>query len=75
LLIITERGVNPRLFERFPSPDGTRVWQQVAVQEIDNPSVLSEYQDRRIRQDPDLWIVELDIANGERLIGLDEPRD
>jgi len=31
---------------------------------------FSEYLARRRRQDDDLWIVELDIADGERFIGL-----
>jgi len=70
LLILTERGGNPRLFERLPSIDGTRNWQTVSIQDIDNKDIFDEYQRRRVSQDPDLWIVELDIVNGERLIGL-----
>lgn len=70
LLVLTERGGNPRLFERLPDPDGTRNWQRRQMQDIDNKDILSQYLERRSSQDPDLWIVELDIANGERLIGL-----
>ncbi len=70
LLIITERGVNPRLFERMPSLDGTREWSQRPLQDIDSKDIFEDYLTRRQRQDPDLWIVELDIANGERLIGI-----
>jgi hypothetical protein len=70
LLIITERGANPRLFERMPSAEGTREWSQRTIQDIESKQLFDEYLARRERQDPDLWIVELDIANGERLIGL-----
>ena len=35
-----------------------------------NKQEFSDYLVRRGRQDDDLWIVELDIAQGERLIGL-----
>ncbi len=70
VLILTERGGNPRLFERMPSPEGDRIWQRRNIEDIDKPTVLDQYLDRRTAQDPDLWIVELDIANGERLIGL-----
>lgn len=70
LLIITERGVNPRLFERMPSLEGTREWLQASVQNIESKQVFEDYLTRRTAQDPDLWVVELDIANGERLIGL-----
>jgi hypothetical protein len=70
LLIITERGVNPRFFERLPNPDGSRGWSIRTIQNIESKDKFEEYLTRRQTQDPDLWIVELDIANGERLIGL-----
>ena len=70
LLIVTERGTNPRLFERMPSADGTREWSQRIIQNIEIKEQFEEYLARRRAQDPDLWIVELDSANGERLIGL-----
>ena len=70
LLIITERGINPRVFERMPHAEGAREWSRRIIQDIESKQLLDEYLARRERQDPDLWIVELDIANGERLIGL-----
>jgi hypothetical protein len=70
VLVLTERGGNPRLFERMPSADGDRIWQHRVIEDIDKYAVLDQYLTRRQAQDPDLWIVELDIANGERLIGL-----
>ena len=70
LLIITERGVNPRVFERMPSLEGTREWSQTIIQKTESKQLFDEYLARRQDQDPDLWIVVLDIANGERLIGL-----
>lgn len=70
VLILTERGGNPRIFERMPSADGDRIWQKNTIESIEKPAVLDQYLARRTAQDPDLWIVELDIANGERLIGL-----
>ncbi len=70
VLILTERGANPRIFERMPSADGHRKWQARLIEAIDNSTVLDQYLDLRKAQDPDLWILELDIANGERLIGL-----
>jgi hypothetical protein len=70
LLIITERGQFPRLFERMPSADGTREWSRRTIQDIESKQKFEDYLARRQGQDPDLWIVELDSANGERLIGL-----
>jgi hypothetical protein len=70
LLLLTENGENQRVYERMPQPDGSRNWHCAKKQDIDNNTNISEYLTRRGDQDPDLWIVELDIANGERLIGL-----
>lgn len=70
LLLLTERGENPRVYERMPQLDGSRIWHCSKSQDTDNDTNISEYLERRANQDSDLWIVELDIANGERLIGL-----
>ena len=69
LVICCERGTQARAFERMPQLDGTRKWVLTKTQDTDNPSEFTEYCDRRRRQDSDLWLVELDIANGERFIG------
>ena len=70
LVVCCENGGNARLYERMPSLDGTREWTLAKAQGADKPHELNEYLDRRSRQDPDLWMIELDIANGERFIGL-----
>jgi hypothetical protein len=54
----------------MPHPDGTRRWTLSRAQDTENPSEFAKYLARRANQDPDLWIVELDIADGERFIGL-----
>lgn len=66
LLLTIERGANPTLWERMPQLDGSRAFTPVTVQDID----FAEYLERRKRQDGDLWIVELDIANPERFVDL-----
>jgi hypothetical protein len=58
------------LYERMPSLDGPRKWHIVLTQDIENMAGFQDYLDRRIVQDPDIWIVELDIVNGERFIGI-----
>jgi hypothetical protein len=70
LVVLTENGANSRLYERMPQLDGTRQWHLVRMQSTENPQEFNEYLTRRERQDSDLWIIELDIANGERFIGL-----
>lgn len=70
LLVLTENGTNARIYERMPQLDGTRAWHCSRHQDTENPESFTEYLTRRGEQDQDLWIVELDIADGERLIGL-----
>ena len=70
LAICCENGTRARLYERMPQLDGTRKWTLSKAQDPENPSEFSEYCERRKRQDDDVWIIELDIENGERFIGL-----
>ena len=70
LVVCTENGANRCIFDRMPSPDGDRKWTQVKTEDFENTSNFDEYLTRRQRQDPDLWIIELDIPDGERFIGL-----
>jgi hypothetical protein len=70
LVILAENGGNSRAYERMPQPNGTRVWHCSIQKTTDNAEEFNNYLERRASQDPDLWIVELDIAHGERFIGL-----
>ena len=70
LVVCCENGANSRLFERMPTLDGGRAWKLVLQESTENKEEFCSYCERRRRQDPDLWIVELDIADGERFIGL-----
>lgn len=70
LVVCCARGAPARVFERMPHPGGSRIWTLSRIQDTENPSEFTEYLARRAKQDDDLWIVELDIADGERFIGL-----
>ena len=70
LVVLVEKGANARVFERIARMDGSRGWTLMKVQDPENPQEMNEYLTRRGDRDPDLWIVELDIANGERFIRL-----
>jgi hypothetical protein len=70
LLVLCENGTNARAYERMPALDGTRQWHCSKWEDIDNKEEFSQYLVRRGAQDRDMWIIELDIAQGERLIGL-----
>jgi hypothetical protein len=73
LLVLCENDTKARAYERMPAPDGTREWTRSRIQDPENKQEFSQYLARRGEQDRDLWIIELDIAQGERLIGLPVP--
>ena len=57
-------------YERMPQPDGRRAWTLSRQQDTEKLQEFWDYLDRRKRQDSDLWIVELDVPDGERFIDL-----
>ena len=62
LLILTEKGANPRVLERLLQADGSYSWGQPVEKEEEVPGFVA----RRQRFDPDLWVIELDIPSAER---------
>ena len=69
LAILTiERDKNARFHERMPQMDGSRVFSCTREEDPDNKQEFSEYLEKRQRQDSDLWIVQLDVPDGERFI-------
>lgn len=71
LVVALENGEKARLFERMPQLDGTRGWIESKAQDVENKGEFDAYLTRRTLQDPDVWVVELDVACPERLIGLE----
>ena len=69
LLVLTENGTNSRIFERMPQLDGSRIWHCAMTQDTEIPDEFDRYLERRAKQDPDVWILELDVKNGERFLG------
>lgn len=70
LLLTIENGGNPRLWERMPQLDGSRVFTQISKQVTEKQRDITEYLGQRGAQDCDLWIIELDIPKPERFIEL-----
>jgi hypothetical protein len=75
LIVLTENGTKTAAYERMPQANGSCEWVAIRKEEPENKKEFQEYLDRRSRQDDDLWIVELDSAEGERLIGIIGNRD
>lgn len=72
MLVLLENGAFPRIYERMPQLDGSRAWNCTRREDPQDKAGFADYLDRRRAQDRDLWIVELDVAQPERFIGLTE---
>jgi len=64
-VILAEKGRKACFLERLLQPDGRYAWHS-ARQEIENEEEFNSFLERRRKFDPDLWILELDIASAER---------
>lgn len=71
LVVCCEKSRPSRIFERMPMLDGPREWALTKAEDTGKKQEFQDYLIRRKNQDADLWIVELDIADGERFIGID----
>jgi hypothetical protein len=66
LVIVQERDGNPRFLERGLGPDGTAALIESGPRDTGDPQESGDYWRRRRARDPDLWVIELDIAGAER---------
>ena len=69
LVVLADRAAPQRAFERMPQVDGTRAWACSRTADPQDPVAFADWLDRRQAQDQDLWIIELDIPQGERFVG------
>ncbi|WP_420138598.1 DUF1491 family protein [Sphingomonas sp.] len=65
LIQLAERGVSGDLLERRLDQDGGYCWSPTGP---DNPEERGDYLARRRRSDPDLWVIELDVANAREIV-------
>jgi hypothetical protein len=66
LVILTEKGGNPRVMERILQPDGSDVWEDILPQAAGNEQEFDSFLARRRKYDPDLWLIELDVPSAKR---------
>ncbi|NLS26883.1 hypothetical protein S2M10_18710 [Sphingomonas sp. S2M10] len=66
LLLLLERGADPRFVERGVGPDGVAALLPSGPRVLADEAEASAYWRRRRERDSDLWVVELDIAGAER---------
>lgn len=68
LIVVMQNQGLGTLYERMPQLDGTRKWVAVKEEVFDNKWKFEEYLTRRSEQDPDLWLLELTVADCARFI-------
>lgn len=68
LILTIYRGDPVALYERMPQLDGSRPYVATKSQGTEKSQELFEYVNRRASQDPDIWVIEADIADAERFI-------
>ena len=61
-----DRGANPRFVERGLGPDGNPALIASGPRAFADEGEVTAYWRRRRERDSDLWVVELDIVDGER---------
>lgn len=66
LLIVTERGRQVAMLERMLNATGAYEWQKSGPKSM-APAPF-EWLTKRRRDDPDLWLIELDVPDAERFI-------
>jgi len=68
LIVIRSRGTYVSCLERTLAFDGSYSWSAVGPPASEAEAEVSQFLARRTRFDPDLWLIELDIAHPERFI-------
>jgi len=66
LVVLTEKGANPVVYERMLQPSGDYAWASAGPRASEKAEEVPALIARRRRSDPDLWVLELDIPSTER---------
>jgi hypothetical protein len=64
LLLVHRTGSGVVAYEKVPTLDGTADWRRAA----EGSEPVEGLIDRQVRFDPDLWVLELDIADIQRFV-------
>jgi len=52
----------------MPSFDGPSSWEERIIKDIENKEIFDAYINKLLHRDPDLWLIELNVSNEQRLI-------
>lgn len=68
LLLLTHRGTHVACLERQLAPSGDYAWQRVGPDVAATETEVRLWAQKRLRFDPDIWQIELNIPHPERFI-------
>ncbi len=68
ILLVAQRGTHVACLERGPTDTGAYAWQSIGPAAGATPDLVRVWSQRRRSNDPDLWLIELDVAQPERFI-------
>lgn len=68
LLLTVEKGRTTGLFERVMRSRDGYAFERVGPQDVGDSDEFDQYLARRRKNDPDLWLIELDIPEGQRFV-------
>ena len=68
LLVILGRGRFFGCYERFLRPSGAYEWTRSGPSEQAETPEIRDFLEKRRRNDPDQWQIELDVADPERFV-------
>ncbi len=69
LLLLADRGVPGGILERVWRFEGGHGFERVGPADVNEPGAIGDYVARRRRSDPDLWVIEIDHREAERIAG------
>ena len=67
-LLVAERGRLAALLERRPDAAFNYVWTDVSADGPQNQADWRDFVEKRRLIDPDIWLIELDVADAQRFI-------
>lgn len=66
LVILAEKGRKARILERLLQREGEYSWADTGPEVLANDEEAEKFLARRRKNDPDMWILELDVPSAER---------
>lgn len=68
LVVLQKNGSDARLFGRQMAADFSYQWAEIDAGGREGTGTIADYCQRARDRDPDLWVVELDVADGAAMV-------